>query len=195
LDLISRHHWVFDLDGTLTVAAHDFDAMRRHLGLAAGVPILEQLDALPPEASAPMHREVEAWEDRLAATSRAEPDATALLEHLSRRGDHLAILTRNTERAAALTLRAAGLARFFEPGSVVGRGQCAHKPSPEGVLHHLHRWGVDSSLAVMVGDYVLDLRAGRAAGAATVLVDRGGHGRWHDEADVVVRSLELLLDG
>jgi hypothetical protein len=29
-----RGHWIFDLDGTLTVSAHDFDHIRRELGLA-----------------------------------------------------------------------------------------------------------------------------------------------------------------
>ena len=34
-------HWLFDMDGTLTIAMHDFDAMRAELGLPVGVPILE----------------------------------------------------------------------------------------------------------------------------------------------------------
>ena len=28
-----RRYWIFDLDGTLTVSAHDFEHMRRELGL------------------------------------------------------------------------------------------------------------------------------------------------------------------
>ena len=41
--LAGRGHWVFDMDGTLTVAAHDFDAIRRELGVPAGKPLLETL--------------------------------------------------------------------------------------------------------------------------------------------------------
>ena len=42
-----RRHWIFDMDGTLTVSAHDFEHMRRELGLPPDVPILEALHALP----------------------------------------------------------------------------------------------------------------------------------------------------
>ena len=41
--LTRRPCWIFDLDGTLTVAAHDFDAIRAELGLPQGRPILEAL--------------------------------------------------------------------------------------------------------------------------------------------------------
>ncbi|MEY4949417.1 MAG: hypothetical protein RL698_1628, partial [Pseudomonadota bacterium] len=40
-------HWIFDLDGTLTVAMHDFDAIRTALDLPTGRPILEALAELP----------------------------------------------------------------------------------------------------------------------------------------------------
>ena len=47
--LQTRRHWIFDLDGTLTVSAHDFEHMRRELGLAPETPILEALHAMPQE--------------------------------------------------------------------------------------------------------------------------------------------------
>lgn len=193
MQLQARQHWVFDMDGTLTVAAHDFDGMREALGLRPGVPILEQLDAMPPHQAAPLHREVERWEQELAAQARVEPDAIALLEHLRSRGARLGILTRNTARSATITLEATGLDRFFAPPEVLGRHDCPHKPSPAGVLEHLRRWGAQAHDAVMVGDYVLDLQAGRAAGVGTVLVDRAGHGQWRDQCDLAVAGLDLLI--
>ncbi|MBP42781.1 MAG: HAD family hydrolase, partial [Deltaproteobacteria bacterium] len=39
--LLKRKHWIFDLDGTLTVAVHDFDAIRKELGIPAGLPIIK----------------------------------------------------------------------------------------------------------------------------------------------------------
>ena len=39
--LLKRKNWIFDLDGTLTVAVHDFDAIRKELGIPAGLPIVE----------------------------------------------------------------------------------------------------------------------------------------------------------
>ena len=43
MDLRERKYWIFDLDGTLTVAVHDFTATRRELDLPPGKPILEEL--------------------------------------------------------------------------------------------------------------------------------------------------------
>src|SRR5690606_34555427 len=39
--------WIFDLDGTLTIAQHDFAAIRRELGIPAEEDILEHLGRLP----------------------------------------------------------------------------------------------------------------------------------------------------
>lgn len=35
VELARRRHWVFDMDGTLTVAVHDFAAIRRALEIPA----------------------------------------------------------------------------------------------------------------------------------------------------------------
>lgn len=40
--LSAIRHWVFDMDGTLTVAVHDFAAIRRALEIAAEEDILEE---------------------------------------------------------------------------------------------------------------------------------------------------------
>lgn len=193
--LLRRRHWVFDLDGTLTVAAHDFDAMRAELGLPAGVGILEALDALPVEEAAPRQARLRAWEEGLAATARPEPDAFVLLDALASRGAVLGVLTRNLTDIAWATLRAIGADRYFAAGSVLGRDEVAAKPDPEGILRLLAAWGAEPEDAVMVGDFVLDLHAGRAAGVATVLVDRRGRGAsWAPFATRVVPRLDVLLD-
>jgi phosphoglycolate phosphatase-like HAD superfamily hydrolase len=41
----------------------------------------------------------------------------------------------------------------------------------------------------MVGDYLHDVRAGRAAGTATVLVRRKQESGWEGEADLLVDAL------
>jgi hypothetical protein len=55
-DILARKHWVFDLDGTLTVAIHDFAHIRNVLGVPHGVDILGHLGDLP-EAEALVARE------------------------------------------------------------------------------------------------------------------------------------------
>ena len=52
--LDQRNHWIFDMDGTLTISTHDFDYMRKELGLGVDEPILEALHAMSNEQSAPL---------------------------------------------------------------------------------------------------------------------------------------------
>ncbi|KPW40478.1 hypothetical protein ALO66_05453, partial [Pseudomonas coronafaciens pv. atropurpurea] len=48
-------HWVFDMDGTLTVPVHDFAAIKRELDIPQDHDILGHLAALPAEESAAKH--------------------------------------------------------------------------------------------------------------------------------------------
>ena len=49
--LLLRKYWIFDLDGTLTVAVHDFNAIRNELGIPAGLPIIKTIESLPENES------------------------------------------------------------------------------------------------------------------------------------------------
>ena len=191
--LLARRHWIFDMDGTLTVAVHDFDALREDLGMARGAPILETLRGMPSHEADPLREQISAWEVRLAHRAEAEPDAVVLLEHLVGVGARLAVLTRNTRSTADHTLQVSGLDHFFPPELRLGRGEAAPKPSPEGVLRILALWGADPDDCVMVGDYEHDLIAGREAGVATVWIDRTGEHDLRRYADATVQRLDDLL--
>lgn len=190
--LRSRTHWIFDLDGTLTLAIHDFDAMRRELGLPAGEPILEAMARLPDAERAAVDRRLEEIELELAHRAEPQPGAAELLAELAGRGFELGILTRNSGRNARATLIAAGLGSFFEPHLVISRDGCAPKPDPDGIHRLLGHWQAPPERAVMVGDYLFDLVAGRSAGAATVYLDTSGTFEFGEHADVQVRGLEDL---
>jgi HAD superfamily hydrolase (TIGR01509 family) len=190
--LASRAHWVFDLDGTLTVAVHDFAKIRAMLGLPGGIGILEALEALPPHEAAPLWKRLDDFEYELAGRAVAAEGATTLLNTLARRGATLGILTRNNRLNAERTLGATGLSAFFAGSSLMTREQSRPKPHPEGICLLLERWGADPSTAVMIGDHQIDIEVGRAAGLATVLVDVSGAAPWHGSADVTVRSLGEL---
>lgn len=190
--LDGRDHWIFDLDGTLTVAVHDFDAIRAELGLPAGRPILESLGELPAARAEILHRRLDAIELEIARIARAAPGAAELLDELSAGGARVGIVTRNTRENAFVTLRAAGLDRHFAPGVVVGRESAAPKPRPDALLMLLRGWGAAGDRSVMVGDYLFDLEAGRGAGVATVYVDPGGAFPFAAHADVLVRDLHEL---
>jgi len=186
-------HWVFDLDGTLTVAVHDFAAIRRELEIPDDSDILGHLNSLPPHHAQPLHERLQEIELELAGVTRAAPGALQLLEHLQRSGALLGILTRNTRDNALHTLDLVGLGTFFHPDHVLGRDEVLPKPAPDGIHLLADRWGTAPESTIMVGDYQYDLQAGRSAGALTVHVDASRSFRWPELADVSVVTLEELL--
>lgn len=192
--LAQRDAWIFDMDGTLTVSMHDFEDIRRQLGLPPGEPILEMLAAMPDDESRELHRRLDEIEFEVASRATAGAGVEALLEGLLARGLQLGILTRNGREIAYETLRACGLLSYFEADCVIGREQAEPKPEPDGILQLLDKWQIAPHSAVMVGDYYFDLAAGRAAGTATVYLDTSGNFEWADYADVSVVRLDKLLD-
>jgi HAD superfamily hydrolase (TIGR01509 family) len=182
------------MDGTLTVAVHDFPAMARALGLPDDQPILEAIATLPAPQAREIYRQLDRMELEIAHASTAADGAAPLLETLSRQGARLGIVTRNSRGNALATLRACGLHAYFGPEVIVGREQAAPKPSPDGIVRLLEHWNADPGETVMVGDFLFDLQAGRAAGVVTIHVDVRGEFRWREQADTLVRDLHELLD-
>lgn len=185
-----RRHWIFDMDGTLTVPMHDFAWLRARLGVPSDEDILANVEARSPAGAAEARRVINDWELDIADRARPQADALALLEALSAAGCRLGVLTRNTQEGAQRTLVAADLQRFFDPADVLGRDDAPPKPDPAGVNRLLAAWGATASDAVMVGDWIYDTAAGRAAGTATVLVDRGERAPETDTADLRVSTLD-----
>ena len=181
------------MDGTLTVAVHVFDAIRNELGLPQGKPILEELAQRPEREARALYERLDVLELELARRARAAVGAAALLEALARRSARLGILTRNSFANARETLRACGLAGYFDASCIVGREAASPKPDPGGIHRLLDAWRAAPHEAVMVGDYRFDLLAGRAAGTATVYVDASGAFPFAEHADVSVQSLEELV--
>jgi len=193
--LSRRRHWIFDLDGTLTHPVHDFAAIRRELGVPDQAPILEHLAGLPSAHAAPLQRRLDAIERAACAQARARPGVPQLLAWLQQRGHRLGIVSRNRLASVHQTLAAAGLAARFDPNDLVGRDEAPPKPQPDGIRRLLDRWGAAADDAVMVGDFLYDLQAGRAAGVLTVYLDWDGDGRWTDAADLVLPGVGGLLPG
>ena len=192
--LLTRNHWVFDMEGTLTIAQHDFDAIRDELGLPEGLPILESLDAMPAAESAPKHQRLNEIELEIAADSKAAEGAELLLEKLLTKGASIGILTRNNAINIDITLKAAGLDSYFEPHNLLSRDCASPKPAPNGILHLLGQWNAGANQAVMVGDHLHDLLSGRAAGTKTLYVDLRGEFIFKNDADVCIHSLTELLN-
>ena len=164
-------HWVFDMDGTLTVSVHDFKLIHRELSIPDDEDILTHLAGLPAAESAAKHAWLLEHERELALASTPAPGAVELILDLAERGVRLGILTRNAQELAQITLKAIGLDQCFAPDDVLGRDNAAHKPDPDGLLKLAKAWGVEPAQMVMVGDFRFDLECGRAAGSKTVLVN------------------------
>jgi phosphoglycolate phosphatase-like HAD superfamily hydrolase len=181
------------MDGTLTVAVHDFDSIRDALGLPQGRPILEQLEEMSESKAAGLLRQLDEIERGLVERAKPQYGARDLLTVLHGNGTRLGILTRNSHDNALDTLANCGLDEFFDPRCVLGRESCKVKPSADGIRKLLADWDAPPQKAVMVGDYLFDLIAGREAGTATVYLDPSGEFQYADRADVCVKNLSDLL--
>lgn len=186
--LHQRNHWIFDLDGTLTISAHDFEYIRRKLGLEQKAPILEALNAMPIELAAPLWESLNEMEEYFAEKSSLMHGASALLQKLRSRGAQLAILTRNTMPVVEKTLRACGIGHFFSRELILDRDSCIPKPSSDGIHQLLDHWKAEASDTVMVGDYLFDLQAGKGAGVTTIHLDQQGDFAWPEVADICIRE-------
>jgi phosphoglycolate phosphatase-like HAD superfamily hydrolase len=75
----------------------------------------------------------------------------------------------------------------------ISRDDAPPKPSAEPVLRIGRRLGLEPEQLLVVGDYVFDVQAGRAAGALTAFVQVRSDLDPPPEADVVVEELSELL--
>lgn len=182
------------MDGTLTCAIHDFDAIRSTLGLPAGVPILEAIQRQPPALAEQSRKHLDELEYIIARQATVQPGAQTLLEQLLAGGKQIGILTRNGHGIALATLRSCGLEHYFTPESVISRDCCAPKPDPAGVLRLMQQWSALPGDTAMVGDYLFDLQAGHLAGTLTVHLDVNGNYSWPEITTVGIRSLHELTE-
>jgi HAD superfamily hydrolase (TIGR01549 family) len=169
--LRAARHWVFDMDGTLTLAVHDFEAIKRSLDIPLEHDILHHLAALPEDVAAAKYVWLLEHERELALSAKPAPGASDLVRARKDRDCRLGILTRNAHELALVTLQAIGLGDCFASADILGRDEAPPKPHPGGLLHLAERWQVTPGELVMVGDYRFDLECARAAGACGVLVN------------------------
>ncbi|UVO17555.1 HAD family hydrolase [Stutzerimonas stutzeri] len=191
MNLAGARHWVFDMDGTLTIAVHDFAAIRRALQIPESDDILHHLAALPPEQAAPKRAWLLDHERELACAARPAAGAFELLQALRERDCRLGVLTRNAHELALVTLETVGLGDFFRTEDILGRDEAPPKPHPGGLLQLAARWGIEPRAMMMVGDYRFDLECARAAGARSVLVNLQEN-PWPELADLYARDCRAL---
>lgn len=168
---------LFDFDGTLTrPGALDFAALKREIGCPPDRFVLEWIEALPWRSRRAAALEaLERFELAGAAGSQPNDGAEDLVLRLRAAGLKVGVLTRNGRAAVDLAL-----ARFTRLGPgmldviVTRDDEAAPKPAPDGVLRAAAVMGARPGETLLVGDYLLDMQAGRAAGAVTAFLTNGG---------------------
>tara|TARA_R100000789_G_scaffold29060_2_gene32544 strand:+ start:302 stop:895 length:594 start_codon:yes stop_codon:yes gene_type:complete len=197
VSLADARHWVFDMDGTLTLAVHDFPAIKRALDIPQEDDILHHLAALPSDEAASKRAWLLDHERELAHAATPAPGARELLHMLRDRGCRLGVLTRNAHELALVTLQAVGMGNCFASDDILGRDEAPPKPDPGGLLHLADKWSIEPSELVMVGDFRFDLECAKAAGARGVLVNLPEN-PWPELTDLHARdclALRQLLSG
>jgi hydrogenase expression/formation protein HypE len=196
---------LFDFDGTLTrPGALDFAAIKRELGCPPERFVLEWVRDL---ADGPERRRalgaLERFELDAAAASAPNEGAEDLVLRLRDLGVAVGILTRNGRVAVDAALRRFPSLAPKDFDVILTRDDgLAPKPAPDGVVHAARVMGARPGETLVVGDYLLDVQAGRAAGAVTAYLVNGGGGVRDVEnavpdaadCDFVVGRLEELDD-
>ncbi len=180
------------MDGTLTLPIHNFEDIRKSIGIAPGQPILEAIDKMPEDQAKAAIQMLHQLEMDLAYQAQPQPGVDSLLDQLIHKGKTLGILTRNGDKITHATLEAAGLSRFFEKRTIISRDSCLPKPNPDGVIHLLDLWQAEKDETVIVGDYLYDIEAGFKAGINTVHYDHQGVFAWPEFAHHKITRLDQL---
>jgi HAD superfamily hydrolase (TIGR01509 family) len=184
------HGVVFDLDGTLVRQELDFEAIRREMAVPSGTPLLEVLEGLTEPRRSAAWAILDRHESVAAGRAELHDGVGECLAWLAEHGIRRAILSRNSRRSIDTVLQR--LALTFDP--IVAREDAPFKPSPHGLWHICRAWGLPPGEVLMVGDYLYDLQAGKAAGTWTALVTHGRDLPFAHLADVILPSLLNLPD-
>ena len=211
---------IFDFDGTLAVLNIDFSLMRERIfDLMRGYGIqdetiqekylleitdeayqlLREKDPTGAEAFyQESHHILHEVEMKAAEEGRLIPGTEATLERLRKRGIKIGIITRNCEDAVRKVFP--GIDDFCDV--FVSRNSVKKvKPHPDHLTYVMRRLKISGEEAVMVGDHMIDVQAGRNVGMKTIGVLTGRTKKEEFEkagADYILRDASevyQLLEG
>ena len=131
---------------------------------------------------------------RHAWDTREVPFARELVEELKARRIGVGIVTRNCRKASEISLDMTQIV----PDVLVCREDTArHKPNPKPLNLALSKLDARPAYSVMVGDHLMDMLGGKAAGTKTIGLLTGARPEhFFDEVkpDFVARDLAEVLD-
>jgi HAD superfamily hydrolase (TIGR01509 family) len=117
--------------------------------------------------------------------------ARELLELLFSRRARLFVITGGSRQSVDAALYATGIRHFFE-GVITASDVTCGKPSPEGYLLCVQKFGIASEGAVVIEDSMDGLRAGEAAGLEVVLVNSPGFPSLVEYRRTILHQAELV---
>ncbi len=204
---------VFDLDGTLIDSAADICAAVNHAIKSLGLPsvsleetkasigegvsrLIPKLLALKGATSADtdeiVKKTLDYYAGHLVTNTTIYPGVRETLDQLN--GVQKAVVSNKLTRLAEQILGVLDLLQFFDLIAGVDSSP-ERKPSPGPILRVLSLLGVSPHEAIVVGDSLYDIEAGRAAGVKTVAVTYGyGKPGFSEGADFVIDRFPELLD-
>lgn len=177
---------LFDLDGTLVDSLEDLTEAVNHMRAGFAYDPLPAAavrgmigkgarhlvrQALPDSPANDIERGLQLFIDfnsaHIADKSRLYQGAAETLAGLQAIGIRLAVISNKHERLSSLILRQLGIDHLFE--IICGGNTFSEmKPSPLPLLQVLAQLGVARQEAVMIGDSINDIQAGREAGITTI---------------------------
>ncbi|HTV49279.1 MAG TPA: HAD family hydrolase [Phycisphaerae bacterium] len=165
-DAIRYQLVIFDMDGTLTVDALDYETLRSELGVAVRHPVLEWIAALPEREQTRAWAVLHQHEAQAAEKSTLRQDAHLALDALRKRGIKIALLSRNSRKSVETILQRHALS--FD--DVISRDEPPVKPHPDSIRGIARRLNISLDRTLMAGDYVFDIEVAEAAQVASVLL-------------------------
>lgn len=140
-------------------------------------------------------RTLEGFELEAADASTPNAGAEEHVRRLRELGLAVGVLTRNGRSAVdrALARFTALTADDFDVIVTRDDGDIAPKPAPDGVLHAATAMGVPPEETLVVGDFLLDMQAGRAAGAVTAHLLNHGLPSFGAEAEPEAADCDFVV--
>lgn len=204
---------IFDLDGTIIDSLDDLTAATNYMLSELGRGELSKSEvrelvgqgakrlverALPGVSPEELERGLGLFlaynEEHIADRTRLYPGVVGTLETLRRQGRRLAVISNKNVALCRKVLHTLQTEKFFT--SVIGADSLPfRKPSPQPVLKLLEEYGVAPGNAIIIGDSINDIAAGKAAGVVTVGCTYG-YGALAElkDADYLVDAFAELLD-
>jgi len=187
---------LFDFDGTLTIpGAIDFFEIKNYLGCPRETPVLEFIKTLNKDEQQEAYIYLNRCEEEAALVSFPAPGAETVIQELKKDNIPLGIITRNSLNSILLALNNFNNISSEDFAVILTRDDVAPKPDPAGVIIAAQKMNIPPNELLLVGDFSLDIIAGHAAGARTVLIVHDDERKIppHPKPDYEINHLRELI--